>query len=69
MRPGIPVWPRGPTIAILAGVVSLLSISATLGGELLISFNSVVFALAPIMFAHIVVRTLTPPPARLPPPL
>lgn len=55
--------------AILAGVVSLLSISATLGGELLISVNSVVFALVPIMFAHVVVRTLTPRPAHMPPPL
>jgi hypothetical protein len=55
--------------AILAGVVSLLSISATLGGELLTSVNSVVFALAPIMLAHGIVRTLTPLPARLPPPL
>jgi hypothetical protein len=55
--------------AILAGVVSLLSISATLGGELLISVNSVVFALAPLMIAHVVVRTLTPRPARMPPPL
>jgi hypothetical protein len=55
--------------AMLAGVVALLTLAATVGGDILGSVNTVVFALAPIMLAHGVVRTLTPRPARMPPPL
>ena len=55
--------------AMLVGVVALLSLSANIGGDLVVSFNTVGFAIAPVVLAHLFVRTLTPRPARLPPPL
>ena len=55
--------------AMLAGVVALLTLSANLGGDMLTTINTIVFALAPLTIAHVVVRTLTPRPARMPPPL
>jgi hypothetical protein len=55
--------------AMLVGVVALLTLSSTMGGDILTSVNTVVFALAPVMLAHFLVRTFTPRPARMPPPL
>jgi hypothetical protein len=55
--------------AMLAGIVTILMLSAGLGGDLLGATNSVIFAITPIMLMHMVVSQLTPRPARLPPPL
>jgi O-antigen polysaccharide polymerase Wzy len=55
--------------AMLVGVVALLTLSATMGGDILTSVNTVVFAIAPVVLAHVLIRTLTPRPARMPPPL
>jgi hypothetical protein len=53
--------------AMLAGIVTILSLAAGVGGDMLGATNRVTFAVAPVVFAHLVVRALTAPPARPPP--
>lgn len=55
--------------AMLAGVVTILVLASALGGDLVTPTSGVVFNVAPIVLTHLLVRQLTPPPARLPPPL
>jgi hypothetical protein len=55
--------------AMLAGVVAVLTLATGVEGTMLGATNTVIFNVAPIMLMHLVVRTITPPPARLPPPL
>lgn len=55
--------------AILAGVVTILTLASGVGGDLISPTSGLIFRFAPILLTHIVVRSLTPPPARLPPPL
>lgn len=55
--------------AMLAGIIAILTLAAGVGGDLLAAFNTVIFRVAPIMLIHLAVRTVTPPPARPPPPL
>ncbi len=55
--------------AMLAGVVAILTLASGIGGHVFGVTNTVILNIAPIMMMHIVVRTITPPPARLPPPL
>jgi hypothetical protein len=55
--------------ALLAGIVTILSLAAGVGGDLLGATNRVTFAVAPIVLAHLVVRAVTAPPARPPPPM
>jgi hypothetical protein len=44
-------------------------IAPTVNGDLLGPINGVVFNVTAIALIHLVVRRLTPPPRRLPPPL
>jgi hypothetical protein len=55
--------------AMLAGIVTILTLSSGLGGDLLGATNMVIFNIAPIMLAHLVISYVTPRPTRLPPPL
>lgn len=54
---------------LLAGVVSILVIPPQVEAELLGPINSIVFQVTPIFLTHLVVRTFTAPPDRLPPPM
>jgi hypothetical protein len=55
--------------AMLAGVVTIMSVAPSLGGDLLSPTSGVVFNIAPIVLMHLLISRFTPPPARLPPPL
>jgi hypothetical protein len=55
--------------AILTGVITILTLASGLGGDMLGATNAVVFAIAPIILIHMLIRLLTPRPVRLPPPL
>jgi hypothetical protein len=55
--------------AMLAGIVTILALATGVGGDLLGATNRITFPVAPIVLAHLVVRAITPPPARPPPPM
>jgi hypothetical protein len=55
--------------AMLAGIVTILTLSAGVGGDLLGPTNSVIFAVTPILLTHFIVCAITPSPARPPAPL
>ena len=55
--------------SMLAGVVTIWMLATGVGGDLLGPTNTVIFNVAPIFLMHLLVRTMTPPPARMPPPL
>jgi hypothetical protein len=53
--------------AMLAGIVTILAIVPTVGGDLLAPTAGVIMTVAPIVLIHIVLGVLTPPPRQLPP--
>jgi hypothetical protein len=55
--------------SMLAGVSTILAVAPSVGGDMLGPTNGVVFSIAPVVFAHVIVRATTARPARLPPPL
>ena len=57
------------TAAMLAAVAPIRAPAPSVGGDLLAPTNGVVLGLVPILVAHLVVRGLTAPPSRPPPPL
>jgi len=55
--------------AMIAGVVIILALVHGLEGDLVTPTTGLLIRIAPIFFAHLAVRAITPPPARPPPPL
>jgi hypothetical protein len=55
--------------AMLAGIVTIMALVPNVGGDLLTPTNGVIFRVTPLVLMHLIVRSLTPPPARPPPPL
>jgi hypothetical protein len=53
----------------LAGIVTIIALVPSVGGDLLAPTNGVIFYVAPILLMHVLVRMFMPPPARPPPPL
>jgi len=55
--------------AMLAGIITIIALMGGVEGDLLMPTNGVIFGIAPIVIAHLIVRATTGRPARPPPPL
>jgi hypothetical protein len=53
--------------AMLAGVITILTLATGVGGDMLGATNTVIFNIAPLVLVHMLLRVVVPPPARPPP--